>query len=171
MLAFLVAGGASSSFAQKPAEKEAAVKEPAKDAASSEQAPWGSRCVAGARESALDCLVEQKVYVAKTGQLIGAVTIRIPGETKQPVMMIQTPVGLFLPAGVTVDVDSANAEKFELQTCDASGCYVGSPMSKDLLERMQKGQKLNVSFQNLQKKVITLPMALAGFAAAYQKVR
>jgi len=127
--------------------------------------------VAGTRESALDCFVEQKLIVANTRQLLGAVTIRIPGDTKQPVLMIQTPVGLYLPAGVTVDVDGASGQKFELQTCDASGCYVGSPMPKELLDRMQKGQKLNVVFQNLKKQAITLPMDLAGFAAAYQKVR
>lgn len=163
----LIGVGAGSAFAQKtPAEPTA---KPA--VAAQPQQPWGSRCVAGGRESTLDCLIEQRLIVASTRQLLGAVTIRIPGETKKPVLMIQTPLGLYLPAGVVVDVDGANKKTFELQTCDASGCYIGSPMPKDLLDRMQKGEKLNIVFQNLQKQPITISMALTGFSEAYQKVR
>lgn len=169
-LVLLFGVGAGCAAAQQPPAKALAKNAPAA-AAAAQPPPWGSRCVTGARESALDCLVEQKLVVANTRQLLGAVTIRIPGDTKQPVLMIQTPFGLYLPGGVTVDVDGADAKKFELQTCDANGCYVGSPMPSDLLDRMQKGQKLNIVIQNLQKQPITMPMALTGFAEAYQKVR
>jgi invasion protein IalB len=175
MLWLYIVGGAGIAFAQQPPAGKAVAKGTAEkpQAAASQPPPWGSRCVALTRESALDCLVEQKLIVANTGQLLGAVTIRIPNDTKQPVLMIQTPIGLYLPAGVTVDVDGADRLKFkfQLQTCDANGCYVGSPMPKGLLDRMEKGQKLNVVFQNLQKQPITMSMALAGFAEAYQKVR
>jgi len=113
VLALSIAVGASFAIAQQPPAGKAVAKgtDEKPQAAASQPPPWGSRCVALARESALDCLVEQKLIVANTGQLVGAVTIRIPGDTKQPVLMIQTPIGLYLPAGVTVDVDGANRLK------------------------------------------------------------
>lgn len=86
-------------------------------------------------------------------------------------MMIQAPLGLFLPAGISIDVDGADPQRFELQTCDAGGCYAGSPLADEFLARMSKGQTLNVNFQNLNKQSINVPVTLVGFTAAYQNIR
>ena len=36
---------------------------------------------------------------------------------------------------------------------------------------MKSGKQLKVSFQNLDKETITIPMPLADFAAAYDKIK
>jgi invasion protein IalB len=45
-----------------------------------------------------------------------------------------------------------------------------APVGKDMLAALQKAEKLIVTFQDLQKQTITVPMPLAGFAEAYQKL-
>jgi invasion protein IalB len=40
-----------------------------------------------------------------------------------------------------------------------------------MLTAMKSGKQLKVSFQNLSKEVITIPMPLADFAAAYDKIK
>ena len=65
--------------------------------------------------------------------------------------------------GVRVDV--------QIQTCEARGCYASLPIAPDLLATLRSGKQLKVSFQNLGKETITIPMQLTDFAAAYDKIK
>jgi len=160
----------TATVAAKAQQPDAEASPPAAGAADS-QPTWSSQCNAEGRSETLDCAVVHRLFITNTGQLIGSVTIRMPGDTREPVMMIQTPIGLFLPAGVSIDVDEKNPQRFELQTCDGNGCYAGSPVSDDLLASMRKGQKFNIKFQGLKKQEIKLQLSLAGFAAAFDKIK
>jgi Invasion associated locus B (IalB) protein. len=51
------------------------------------------------------------------------------------------------------------------------GCYVGEQMSAQLLNAMKSGKRLAVIFQNLEKKNISVPLTLADFAEAYQRIQ
>lgn len=138
------------------------------------QAPapsWLSTCQGPGRAAELECQMEQRAVISGSGQLIGSITIRVPSQTRKPVLMIRGPLGLSLAGGVTLDVDGAAPVSLPLQTCDAGGCYAGAPVSDELLAAMFKGQKLNVTFQNLNKEPIKLPMSLAGFSATYGKIK
>ena len=140
--------------------------------ASASQPPsWAVGCTAAERSAALTCAVEQRVFVANTGQFVGSVSVRVPGDTKGPVMTITTPLGLFLPAGVSIAVDEDAAQTLQVQTCDARGCYAESPLSDNLLSRMFKGKKLNVGFQDLSKQPINLALSLTGFSDAFAKIK
>ncbi|MGE3226117.1 MAG: invasion associated locus B family protein [Parvibaculaceae bacterium] len=133
--------------------------------------PWTSTCTSPGRGLAAECALQQRAILNKTRRVIGMITIRVPSETKRPVMMIQTPLGLFLPAGVDVDVDGDMAQNYPFQSCNGNGCYVGFPIPDKLLARMFKGGRLNVSFQYVSRKRLTLPMSLVGFSEAYDRIK
>jgi invasion protein IalB len=59
----------------------------------------------------------------------------------------------------------------QIQTCEQRGCYANSPIAPDMLAAMKSGKQLKVSFQNLGKETITIPMQLADFAVAYDKIK
>jgi invasion protein IalB len=150
----------------------AAQSQEAADAGKQKQPiPWTSTCTSSGRGLALGCAAQQRAFLNKTRRLIGMITIRVPAETKKPVMMIQTPHGLFLPAGVNVDVDGDMVQNYPFQSCNGNGCYVGFPISDEFLARMFKGGRLNVTFQYLNKKRMTLPMSLVGFSEAYGRIK
>lgn len=132
---------------------------------------WISRCASDARQSALECVVEQTAVLQKTGQLVAAVSIRVPSDTHQPSLAVQIPVGLFLPAGVTLQIDERKPVNLTLQTCDLKGCYAAMPISPELLAALKSGKKLAVSFQNLTKENISVPLQLTNFDQAYQKIQ
>ncbi len=158
--------------AAAPAVAQDAPAAPAQGgAAAPAQENWISRCVANARQTPLECSIEQRLLMANTGQLVAAVTVRMPTDANQPVMMIQTPLGLYLPAGLAINVDGASEQALELQTCDANGCYAGSPVSEALLSAMTRGQKLNLVFQGLNLQPVTISADLNGFTAAFQRLR
>lgn len=133
--------------------------------------PWSARCVAAARQAPLECQMEQRAFVSESGQLLSLVTVRVPSETKKPVMSVQAPLSIFLPTGLVIDIDGASPEKLDFQMCDLNGCYAGSTISDELLQGMFKGDKMNVTFQNLNKQQFKIPMSLSGFTETYNKIK
>ena len=151
-----------------------ATPEAAPAAAATENQPaanWASRCASDGRQSGLDCSVEQSIVETKSRQLLMQIVVRVPPDTRKPVLTIQLPLGLFLPAGVTLKFDENKPERFDVQTCDQKGCYLQMPVSNEMLQEMAKGKQLSVSFQNLSKQDIGVPVSLNGFMVAYDKIK
>lgn len=132
---------------------------------------WVSRCLSDGRQSGLDCNVEQSIIETKSRQLLMQVVVRVPSDTRKPVLTIQMPLGLFLPAGVALRFDEGKPERYDVQTCDQKGCYFQVPVSNEMLQQMGKGKQMMVTFQNLGKQDINVPVPLNGFIAAYEKIK
>lgn len=143
---------------------------PAADGSTQPQPVWTSRCASDGRKAALLCEIEQSLYITKTGQLVASVNVKLPPDTRQPVMMIQLPVGLFLPGGVNFQVDDGKSQALVIQTCDLKGCYAATTVSPELLGSMKSGKRLSVVFQNLNKENVNLAFVLSGFAEGYDKI-
>ena len=132
---------------------------------------WVSRCSSLGRDAPLECAIEETAVLTKTGQLIVLVNIRVASDTHQPVALVQLPLGLNLPAGAKLQVDDGKVIDLQIQTCENRGCYSNAPVSPEMLAALKSGKQLKVAFQNLNKEVITIPMPLADFAAAYEKIK
>jgi invasion protein IalB len=147
---------------------------PQADAAPANASPppgWLVRCTSASRDAALECAMEQTAVLTKTGQLIILVNIRVPNDTRAPIATIQLPLGLNLPAGAKLQIDDGKMIDLQIQTCEQRGCYVNAPIPADILAAMKSGKQLKVSFQNLAKEVIAIPMPLTDFATAYDKIK
>jgi invasion protein IalB len=132
---------------------------------------WAARCGSASRDAPLECAIEQSAVLPRTGQLVILVNIRVPADTRTPSALIQLPLGLNLPGGAKLQVDESPATDLQIQTCEARGCYAGTAIAPDLLAAMKSGKQLKVSFQNLNKETLTVPLPLADFAAAYEKIK
>ena len=135
------------------------------------QPGWVARCASASRDAPLECAVEETAVLTKTGQLIVLVNIRVASDTRTPVALVQLPLGLNLPAGARLQVDDGKTVDLQIQTCENRGCYANLPIAPDMLAAMRSGKQLKVSFQNLAKDAITIPMPLTDFAAAYDKIK
>lgn len=147
----------------------------AQDQPGSKESPsasvWVTKCASVGRKETLDCSVEQTIILTKTQQFLLSVVVRVPPDTRQPGMMIHLPLGLFLPAGVTVQLDDQKPQQLQVQTCDSKGCYAGTAVSSNMLAAMKQSERLTIIFQDLPKNKITVPVPLKGFAEAYQKIQ
>lgn len=183
LLKFVVAAAAISglcghSHAQAPKAKNnaapvAQATAPAAAEGANTPAPpgWVARCSSASRSAPLECAIEQSAVLTKTGQLIVLVNVRVSAETRAPVALVQLPLGLNLPAGAKFQVDDGKTSELQIQTCEARGCYANLQISPDVLAALKSGKQLKVSFKNLNKETLTVPMPLADFAAAYEKIR
>ncbi len=182
LAAILAFGSVGASHAQQAAKSKNAphaaptTATPAADAApaaaaASPQPGWAVRCSSASREAPLECAMEQTAVLSKTGQLIVLVNIRVPSDTRVPVAMVQLPLGLNLPGGAKLQVDDGKTADLQIQTCENRGCYAGAAIAPDVLAALKSGKELKLSFQNLAKETITIPMPLTDFAAAYDKIK
>jgi invasion protein IalB len=179
----LVFGSVGPSQAQQAPKTKAAphtaqtTAPPATPAAEPAPAPapaqpgWAARCSSASRDAPLECAIEQTAVLSKTGQLIVLINIRVASDTHLPVATVQLPLGLNLPGGAKFQVDDGKVTDLQIQTCEARGCYAGTTIAPDLLVALRSGKQLKLSFQNLAKENITIPMPLADFAAAYDKIK
>jgi invasion protein IalB len=135
------------------------------------QPGWAARCTSASRGAPLECAMEQTAILSKTGELIVLVNVRIPADTKTPVALVQLPLGLNLPAGAKLQVDEGKIIELQIQTCENRGCYASIPIAAELLAALKSGKQLKVSFQNLGKENIAIPMPLADFAATYDRIK
>jgi invasion protein IalB len=173
LLAF---GSIGPGYAQAPKAKAApqaaqAAAEPAPGNAAPAPPGWAARCTSASRDAPLECAIEQTAVLSKTGQLIVLINIRVASDTHMPVATVQLPLGLNLPGGAKFQVDDGKTMDLQIQTCEARGCYAGAAIAPDLLAALRSGKQLKLSFQNLAKETITIPMPLADFAAAYDKIK
>jgi invasion protein IalB len=182
LAAILAFGSIGASHAQQAAKSKTAphaaptTATPAADAAppaaaASPQSGWAVRCSSASRAAPLECAMEQTAVLSKTGQLIVLVNIRVPSDTRVPVAMVQLPLGLNLPGGAKLQVDDGKTADLQIQTCENRGCYAGTAIAPDVLAALKSGKELKLSFQNLAKETITIPMPLTDFAAAYDKIK
>jgi invasion protein IalB len=132
---------------------------------------WIARCASASRDAPLECAMEESAVLTKTGQLIVLVNIRIASDTHMPIALVQLPLGLNIPAGAKLQVDDGKAIDLQIQTCENRGCYASTPIAPDLLNALKSGKPLKISFQNLSKEILTIPMPLTDFAAGYDKIK
>jgi len=131
---------------------------------------WAVRCASPSREAPPECVIEQSA-VLKTGQPVAVFNIRVPADTRVPVALAQLPLGVNLPVGAKLQVDDGKVIDLQYQTCENRGCYASTTVSTELLAALRSGKQLKVSFQNLAKETITIPLQLAEFAPAYDKIK
>src|SRR3954466_4653940 len=154
---------------QPPAARRA--RQPQADGAAAQQPGWVVRCTSVSRDAPLECAMEQNAVLTKTGQTIVLINIRIAPDTRTPVALLQLPLGLNLPIGAKLQVDEGKTVDLQIQTCENRGCYASTPIAPDLLATLRSGKQLKVSFQNMAKETIAIPMPLGDFAAAYDKIK
>jgi invasion protein IalB len=108
--------------------------------------------------------------VQETGQLVIVASIRVPHAPRTPAMLVQLPLGLFLPAGIQLGVDDQATRNLPVQRCDANGCYAGLSVDGALLAALKAGKALRLTMRNMAQEPVTFEVPLAGFTAAFERI-
>jgi invasion protein IalB len=87
-------------------------------------------------------------------------------------MLLQVPLGVYLPAGASLQIGKDEAKTLPFKGCDRSGCVAEYAITDAEIAAMTKGSDLKISVQNQnQQPAFTLTVPVTGFGAAYAKVR
>lgn len=132
---------------------------------------WSARCIRSPAGVTSSCHVVQRIIRNRTGALLMSVLVDLPVKSLKPELKLSLPLGLYLPAGTTLKVDRAPAKEVEIVTCDSKGCYAEVDVDEPLMTALQLGSTLTVTFQNVAKQPIAVPVTLVGFTAALAKIQ
>lgn len=132
---------------------------------------WSAKCDKDSTGQDTDCRVVQSIQLTKTKQTLLSVVVRKPSGNVRPLMTFNLPHGLFLPAGTTLQVDQTPEIVVPIETCDAKGCYASMNVNSEMLVALKRGATMTVTFQNLARKPIGVPVTLVGFTAAFSEIQ
>ena len=170
----MTTGGVAQTAQQEPPAPQGAAAQPAQtqpgQVQSGPPAIWVVSC--DDNKGRLDCRAGQSVFIKPSGQRLLSVAVRVPPDTKKPVLMLQVPLGVYLPAGASLQIGKDGARTLPYKGCDRQGCVAEYAITDAEIAAMAKGSDLTISVQNQNRQpAFTVTVPVTGFAAAYAKVR
>jgi invasion protein IalB len=171
LLCLVSFGGGGIAQTAQPKGQAHQVEAPA-DAAGQPSRPqpnWIVSC--NQTRAGLECRAGQSLFLRKTRQRVLSVAVRMPADTKKPVLLVQLPLGVYLPAGATLQIGKLEAQTLPYISCNQGGCIAEYAVTEGELNSIVKGSDLTISAQTTERKPFTLTVPALGFAAAYAKIK
>jgi invasion protein IalB len=119
----------------------------------------------------LDCRAIQSLFFKSSGQRLLSVVVHVPPDTKKPELLLQLPLGVYLPAGASLQIGKDAAKTVPYKSCDQYGCLAEYAITEAEIAAMSKGSDLTITMQNLNQQPVTVTLPALGFAAAYAKLK
>ena len=94
------------------------------------------------------------------------IAVGYPPNQDAPIVIITVPLGVALQTGVQIKVDEGTAMPFPFNVCLPNGCQAGIKLESPLLDDFKKGSKLTVTFGNLKRQGVNVPVSLKGMTKA-----
>jgi invasion protein IalB len=182
-LAATLGMGAPGVFAQ--ATQEPAPAPPQQQAPQGEGAPaeetiteeqfkdWTVRCGRRTGQGPQVCEMQQQ-QVDEEDRVVMAVAVgQVPGTSDLGLLVI-LPLGILLPAGVTLQIDGGAEVPLQVDRCERQGCRIEMLLEPDLLNRLKAGSQATVFFEAVdpkgERQRLGVPISLLGFTAALNEV-
>lgn len=128
--------------------------------------PWTKFCGKDQQPTAKEVCLTVKEARLETGQFIaGAAVIEQQGEQKR-ILRITLPLGMQLPQGTRMIVDSDQPVMGRYVVCLPNGCMADFDIDGDFVTKLKKGQVLMLQGINLPGQAASYPLPLADFAKA-----
>lgn len=132
---------------------------------------WVVKCEGGEGQSER-CYIVQNIVITQTGQRLLTFTAGYIGADSGPVAHLLLPLGMYLPAGVALKVDSGEQFKAPVIICSANGCEASLSLDDDLLPQLKNGLVAQVAFlDGTARRQITISVSLKGFTAAFNSLK
>ena len=145
--------------------------EPADDAELTAFRDWVLQCPKDKANSDVDCVLFYRVLLDNGYPLLVFQVTRsqsadnVDDENGQFVVVLDVPLGVFLPAGISISVDDVDFYDLGFERCDQNGCYAGTLLSPQMLSSFKKGMKARISFVDVASQKITATVSLSGFTS------
>jgi invasion protein IalB len=127
---------------------------------------WGLLCKDRVIEKP-ECHIFQNLSVKDSKKPVLHFAVGYVGDHDEPVAVLTLPLGVSLRVGVKIQVDEEKPALAPFEYCDQVGCRVNMRIPEKSLEMMKKGKQMMVSFADLKRKEIKLPLSMEGFTDAF----
>ena len=96
--------------------------------------------------------------------------IEVGDRTATAVLDVVTPLGVVLPEGLSMTIDSGNTETAAFQICTEQGCLVREPIDDGLIARLKRGSVATIAVVAANQGPVEAELSLRGFTSAFDSI-
>lgn len=169
------AGFAALTLASTPAAAQDQPATPAAqpaDAGAADAPPeppgWIKQCLTAAQAPGKEGCQTARDLRDPTGQVVASIALRDDKATGKHFLALAVPPGLQIQPGIRIMVDDQSAVNARYTICYPQACVVEAEASDAVLGMLKKGKVLVIQAVTVNGQGATFPIALPGFAKAYE---
>ncbi len=129
---------------------------------------WTLRCAVASADARPDCMMFQNLVQKTGGQPVLQFGIGMAPPDALPTVLVSLPLGIALPPGITIQIDSGTPATFPVERCEPDGCRAGMKLRDATVQQLSQGRQLHVTFYDGARKPLKVPLSLDGFSAAFK---
>lgn len=162
--ALLIAAAAGLALAATaaPAAAQGAVK--------SKHGDWELRCETPPGATREQCALLQSVAAEDRPNVNLVVIILKTADGKSRLLRVVAPLGVLLPSGLGLKIDSTDIGRAGFVRCLPTGCVAEVVMEDKLLEQLRTGQTATFIIFQTPEEGVGIPVALAGLKDGFDKL-
>jgi invasion protein IalB len=152
---------------QAPAPAPAAPAQPQIDVTM--QGDWEIGCISGTT----NCEMQQVARDTTNNPVLLARVLKLPaGSDAQALMILNSPLGTLLPAGLSFQIDTAQAATLPFEWCVQEGCVVRLGLREPDIAAMKRGKGIKLVVTSIAdpQQPVNLTLSLSGFTAAFDSI-
>nr|WP_306265256.1 invasion associated locus B family protein [Pararhizobium sp. IMCC3301] len=141
-------------------------------AASAQQAQtpyddWTMRCETPPGAQGQQCALMQYVAAEDRPNVGLSVIVLKTADGKAKLLRVITPLGVLLPSGLGLKIDSEDVGRAGFVRCVSEGCLAEVIMEDALLDKLRRGEQATFIVFETPEAGIGIPISLSGFSAGY----
>ena len=131
---------------------------------------WETRCETPPGAAYEQCAVVLSVVDQERPNLTLVVIVLNTADRKARLMRVIAPLGVLLPAGVSLRIDDQDAGRLNFLQCLANGCIAQLALDDALIGKLKAGKTATLGIFQTPEQGVGVPAPLAGFKEAYEQL-
>ncbi len=131
---------------------------------------WETRCETPPGAAYEQCAAVMSVVDQERPNLTLVIIVLNTADRKARLMRVIAPLGVLLPAGVSLRIDDQDAGRLNFLQCLANGCIAQLALDQPLLDKLKAGKTMTLGIFQTPEQGVGVPASLAGFKEAYEQL-
>ncbi|RBP01083.1 invasion protein IalB [Roseiarcus fermentans] len=131
---------------------------------------WETRCETPPGASYEQCAAVLSVVDQDRPNLTMVVIILNTADRKARLMRVIAPLGILLPAGVSLRIDGEDAGRLNFLQCLANGCIAQLALDDKLIDKLKSGKTATLGVFQTPEQGVGVPAPLSGFKETYEQL-
>jgi invasion protein IalB len=112
----------------------------------------------------------QNLVLKESGQRLVHMAVGYLAANGRAAAVVTMPLGISLPPGATISVDSDAPREIVIERCDNNGCVGAVTLSGGFVAQLKRGREARISFHDGTRRRIAVPVSLLGFTAGFNSL-
>lgn len=132
---------------------------------------WTAKCEAPKEGQEGGCFIYQNLVLKEGGQRVLQFAVGFVPDSQEPIALLSLPLGISLPPGVSLRIDSGEPTRFPVERCEPNGCRAGIKLKDTVVKAIAGGTKITVTFYDAKRQPIEVPLSLDGFSKGLEALK